>query len=81
MRWPRNGRSARPPAGSSASRKVAVVNGDGECSSLEVEIDQLRSRPIAPGELAALRAIFWRQAALGRRLPAEAGVILIRGGE
>ena len=43
-------------------------------------LSQLRSRPIGPGELTELRAIFWRQAALGHRLPAEIGVIVITGG-
>ena len=34
-------------------------------------------RPMRPDEL---RAIWWRQIALGHRLPAELGVIAIRGG-
>ena len=47
---------------------------------VKFSISQLRPRPIGPGELAALRAIFWRQAALGHRLPAEIGVIVLEGG-
>ena len=35
---------------------------------------------IAPFTYADLRAIFWRQAALGHRLPTEIDVIVIYGG-
>ena len=45
-----------------------------------IDIVQLHPRPIGPGELAALRIIFWNQAALGHRLPAEAKIIVIEGG-
>ena len=45
-----------------------------------IPVSQLHPRPIGPGELAALRIIFWNQAALGQRLPAEIDVIVIEGG-
>ena len=45
-----------------------------------IEFAQLHPRPIGPGELASLRALWWRQVALGHRLPAEIGVIVIEGG-
>ena len=44
-----------------------------------INVAQLVPRPIGPGELAHLRAIWWRQAAMGHRLPAELGVIVIEG--
>ena len=69
-----------PPGGSGASSKIiAVDNSDRSDTSLEIPVSQLRHRPIGPGELAQLRAVFWRQAALGHRLPAERGVIVIVG--
>ena len=37
-------------------------------------------RPLGPGEFAQLRALWLRQAALGHRLPAEIGVIVLEGG-
>ena len=37
-------------------------------------------RPMRPDELAEVRAIWWRQIALGHRLPAERDVILLDGG-
>ena len=46
-----------------------------------INVAQLVPRPIGPGEIAQLRAMLWRQAALGHRLPAERGVILIAGGK
>ena len=45
-----------------------------------IEFAQLVSRPVRPDEIPDLRALWWRQAALGRRLPAERGVIVIEGG-
>ena len=80
MSGPPDKRSARPRAGSSASKEIALGSGDGSEDSLILEFEQLRPRPIGPGELASLRGIFWRPAALGRRLPAELDVIVIEGG-
>ena len=37
-------------------------------------------RPMRPDELVDVRAMWWRQAALGHRLPAEIGVIVLEGG-
>jgi len=59
---------------------IAAGSGDGSDNSLSFDPAQLHPRPIGPGELASLRALWWRQAALGHRLPAERGVILLEGG-
>ena len=45
-----------------------------------VDVAQLIPRPIRDDEIPELRALWWRQAALGHRLPAEAGIIVIEGG-
>ena len=45
-----------------------------------VNVADLVPRPVRPDEILELRAIFWRQARLGHRLPAELGVIVIAGG-
>ena len=45
-----------------------------------IDVSQLRHRPIGPGELASLRAMWWRQASAGHHLPPEIDVILIEGG-
>ncbi len=45
-----------------------------------IEFAQLVSRPVRPDEIHELRALWWRQAALGHRLPAERGVIVVEGG-
>ena len=42
---------------------------------------QLVPRPVRPDEVPEIRAIWWRQAALGHRLPPERGVILLEGGQ
>ena len=75
-RRPRPGGNGRGPLDF-----IAVDNSDGSEDSLEVDLDPLRPRAVHPDELPELRALWWRQAALGRRLPPETGVILIRGGE
>ena len=59
---------------------IAVDNSDGSDTNLEIPVSQLRHRPIGPGELASLRALWWRQAGAGHRLPAETGVIVVAGG-
>ncbi len=70
-----------PPGGSGAPLfDVVSGNSDGSDTNLEIPVSQLRHRPIGPGELASLRAMWWRQAALGHHLPAERGVIVIEGG-
>ncbi len=81
MPWPRDEKGA-PPAGNGRAPLdfIAVGNSDGSDHSLEIPLSQLRPRPIGPGELASLRATWWRQAALGYRLPAEINVIVIEGG-
>ena len=45
-----------------------------------IEFAQLVPRPVRPDEILELRSIYWRQAALGHRLPAEIGVIVVEGG-
>ena len=45
-----------------------------------VEFAQLVPRPVRPGEVPELRALWWRQATLGHRLPAEQDVIVVDGG-
>ena len=65
--------------GQPSSESIAADSSDNSDHSLEISISQLRHRPIGPGELAALRALWWHQAALGHRLPAERGVIVIEG--
>ena len=45
-----------------------------------IDIAQLVPRDVRPDEIPELRALWWRQAALGHRLPAEIGVIVIEGG-
>ncbi len=44
-----------------------------------IDIAQLVPRDVRPDELPELRALWWRQAALGHRLPAEIDVIVING--
>ena len=80
MCGPPDKRSARPRPGSSASKEIAHGSGDGSDDKLKIPVSQLAPRPIGPGELAALRVLWWRQASTGRRLPAESGVIVIPGG-
>ena len=73
-RRPRPGGNGRGPL-----EIIAAGSGDGSDHSLNIPVSQLRHRPIGPGELASLRAMWWRQAALGLRLPAEIDVIVIEG--
>ena len=49
-------------------------------SFIEIEVADLVPRPVRADEIPELRSIYWRQAALGHRLPAEFGVIVIEGG-
>ncbi len=70
-----------PPGGSGASSKfIAAVNGDKSNHTSFVDVAQLIPRPVRPDEIPEVRALWWRQAALGHRLPAEIGVIVIEGG-
>ncbi len=72
---PRPGDNGRGPL-----EFVSLGSGDNSDTNLEIPLSQLRPRPIGPGELASLRATWWRQASTGHRLPAEIGVIVIAGG-
>ena len=45
-----------------------------------IDIADLVPRPVRADEILELRALWWRQARLGNRLPAEAGIILLEGG-
>ncbi len=61
------------------SRDVLLGGFDNSEHSLEIPVCQLVPRPIRPDEVPELLALWWRQAALGNRLPAEAEIILIEG--
>ncbi len=80
MRWRPERRSARPRQGSSASKTIALGSNDGSDHSLEISFSQLHHRPIGPGELASLRAMWWSQVGAGHHMPAEIDVIVIEGG-
>ena len=45
-----------------------------------IDIADLNPRPVRDDEIPELRAIWWRQARLGLRLPAERDVIVLEGG-
>ena len=59
---------------------IAAASGDGSNHSLDLPVSQLLPRDVRPDELRELRAMFWRQASTGFRLPAEIDVIVIEGG-
>ena len=59
---------------------IAAASGDGSEHSLDLLVSQLLPRPVRPDEIPELRALWWRQARLGHRLPAEAEIIVIEGG-
>ncbi len=70
-----------PPGGDGTSSNfIAAVNSDGPDHTVDIPVSQLAPRPVRFDEIPELRSIFWRQAALGHRLPAERGVILLEGG-
>ena len=73
-------RGPAPGVGGRASGSIAGIKSDRSEDSLTLDRVQLLHRPIGPGELASLRAIWWRQAGAGNRLPVERGLILINGG-
>ena len=78
---PEKRRGARPGCNGRAPQKtIAQDSGDGSEHSLDIDVCQLVPRPVRPDEIPELRAIFWRQVALGHRLPAELGVIVLEGG-
>ena len=69
-----------PPGGSGASSKIiAAVKRDGSETTTDLLVSQLVPRDVRPDEIPELRAMWWRQAALGHRLPAEAEIIVIEG--
>jgi hypothetical protein len=66
-----------PPGGSGASSKIiAADSSDRSITNLEIPVSQLPPRPVRADEIPELRALWWCQAALGHRLPAERGVIV-----
>ncbi len=70
-----------PPGGNGASSKfIAAVNNDGSETTTDLLVSQLVPRDVRPDEIPELRAMWWRQAAAGFRLPAELGVIVLEGG-
>ena len=56
-----------------------VVQGDLGRTAF-IDIADLAPRAMRADEIPELRSIYWRQAALGHRLPAERGVIVLEGG-
>ena len=70
----------KPPARDRRlSEGVEVAGVDTSNHSLEFPTSQLVPRPVRAHESPELRALWWRQAALGHRLPAELDVIVIEG--
>ena len=59
---------------------VSLRSGDNSDATLDLPVSQLLPRPVRPDEIPELRGMWWRQARLGHRLPAEVGVIVIEGG-
>ena len=51
-----------------------------DASFIEIDVADLVPRAVRADEIPELRSIYWRQAALGHRLPAERGVIVLEGG-
>ena len=80
MTGPPGKRRGPPGGGRPSSESVAADQSDNSDSTLLISRAQLCPRPIGPGELAALRAMWWRQAGTGHHLPAELDIILIPGG-
>ena len=46
---------------------------------VKVPVDLLFPRPVRPDEIRHVRQVWWSQARLGHRLPAERGIIVIDG--
>ena len=71
-----------PPAGYGGAPQKIIALGSGDIleHSLDISVSQLVPRPVRTDEIPELRAIYWRLARLGLRLPAELGVIVIEGG-
>ena len=71
-----------PPGGSRGAplKSIALGSGDGSDYTVDLPVSQLVPRPVHPDEIPELWAIFWRLAAHGHRLPAERGVIVLKGG-
>ena len=70
-----------PPGGNGPSSKIiAAVNSDGSNHTVDIPVSQLVPRPVRDDEIPELRALWWHQAALSHRLPAERDVIVIEGG-
>ena len=81
MPWPPDKRKPRPGGnGRGFLKTIAAGSSDNSDTTLEIPVSQLLPRPIGPGELAALRALWWRQARLGHHPPAARGVIVIEKG-
>ena len=80
MPQPPRRRRGSPGGDGPSSEIIAADHCDRSDHTLNIPISQLH-RPIGPGELAALRAVWWRQASAGHRLPAEIDIVVIEGGE
>ena len=71
----------KPPARDRRLSEGVLLGGfDSSEHTVNFPISQLLPRPVRPDEIPELRALWWRQAALGHRLPAEIGVIMLQGG-
>ena len=79
MRWPPEKRRA-PPAGYRGAPLENIALDCGDNPKHKPPHRRRSTRHPGPGELAALRAIWWRQAAQGHRQAAELDIILIEGG-
>ena len=80
MRRPPDKRKGAPGGSGPSSKIIGADSNDNQDHSLSIFVSQLLPRPIGPGELAELRLMWWRQARLGHRMPAEVGVIVVKGG-
>ncbi len=71
-----------PPGGSRGAplKSIALGSNDRPDNTVDLPVSQLVPRRVRPDEIPELRALWWRQAALGHRLPAERGLIVLPGG-
>ncbi len=68
------------PSSGAPLETIALGSGDRSEDRTHLDLAQLLPRPVRPDETPELRALWWRQAAAGFRLPAERGVIVLEGG-
>ncbi len=74
-------KTAGPGAGPGAAEVVGQNEKLKRLRTTSPRLPQLKPpRPMRPDELPAVRQVWWSQATIGHRLPAERGVIVIQGG-